>query len=86
MAQRGHLNLNIEAGLASINPEDSNQAYAQTYLSNLLLPYIESYWITLVYFIENRKLEEEESLNGKIQWLAESLFEEGQCHFQEACS
>ena len=55
MAQRGHLNLNTEAGVVSINRDDSMQAYTQTYLCHLILPYIESYWITLVYFIENKK-------------------------------
>jgi len=44
----------------------------------MLLPYIESYWLTLIYFIslENKNaLIEEDSLYNKIQWLAESLYD-----------
>jgi hypothetical protein len=53
----------------------------------LLLPFIESYWITLVYLIEHKSQEQnEETLPGRIQWLAENLYEEGQCKYYEACS
>jgi hypothetical protein len=54
----------------------------------MLLPLIESYWITFVYFIsyDNRSHpQDEEHLFSKIQWLVESLYQEGQVKFYEAC-
>jgi hypothetical protein len=51
------------------------------------LPFIESYWLTVVYLIQNKdQILAEDTLYGRIQWLAENLYEEGQCKYYEACS
>ena len=55
---------------------------------HLLLPLVESYWITLTFFVSNdsrNQAHEEESLYNKIQWLVESLYTGGQVKFYEAC-
>ena len=63
------------------------QAYSHSYLCNLIMPLVESYWLSLVYLIDNKDQEiDEDSLYFRIQWLAETLHEEGQCRFYESCS
>jgi len=52
-----------------MNLSDSKQQYGHSFLCHMLLPYIESYWLTLIYFIslENRNAYiEEDSLYNKI--------------------
>lgn len=63
--------------------------YSQSFLYQLLLPLLESYWITLTYFLlsdHKNQAHEEEALFNKIQWMMESLIASGQVKFYEACS
>ena len=53
-----------------------------------MLPFIETYWITIAYFavLQNRKLaHDEENLYQKIQWLLETFYSEGLLKFYESC-
>ncbi|CDW87851.1 male sterility protein [Stylonychia lemnae] len=68
--------------------QDSKQQYGHSFLCHMLLPYIESYWLTFIYFIslDNRQAQiEENSLYNKIQWLAEALYDQGHVKFYESC-
>lgn len=54
----------------------------------MILPFIESYWISFTYFLgqDNRNQpHDQDSLYNKIQWLLESLYSQGQVKFYEAC-
>lgn len=63
-----------------MNPKDVNQQNANSFLCHLLLPYIESYWLTLTYLtcIETKhQVILESDLYGKVQWLGETLYDDG---------
>jgi len=54
----------------------------------LILPFIETYWITIAYFAvrQNRKQShDEENLYQKIQWFLETFYSEGLLKFYESC-
>lgn len=60
----------------SLNSENHQQQYTHLFFFYLLLPFIEGYWLTLLYFasMDNRQqLHEEELVFNKIQWMAETL-------------
>lgn len=76
METRGLLQYNHQQASLKMDLQNSEQQYGQAFLCNLLLPFIESYWLTLTYFIslENKKAQhDEEAVFSKIQWLAETL-------------
>jgi hypothetical protein len=80
LSQRGFLIFNESTQQVTINTKDDISNYSQSFLYHLLLPLVESYWLTLVYFIsyDNRhQSHDQDLLYNKIQWLIESLYTAG---------
>ncbi|CDW80559.1 male sterility protein [Stylonychia lemnae] len=88
MESRGFFQYDKLNQTLKVDINNDQQQYGHAYLCHLLLPYIESYWLTLVYFltVDNKKSQiDEEQLYNKIQWLAEALFDQGLLKFFESC-
>ena len=51
MAKSNFIEANFENGTVRINMDNDQQSVAATFLYNLTLPFIESYWMTLTYFM-----------------------------------
>ena len=47
MHKRGFLELDLDKSIVKVNQEDPTQVNAQAFLYHLILPYVESYWITI---------------------------------------
>ncbi len=81
MISRGYIT--VESGIVKVIQEEPIK-----FLSSLLLPFIESYWITLS-FLTNMKQQislTKNVLAQKIQWLAETLYHEGYLVHFDCCS
>lgn len=88
MQERDFLKLDLLSGGIAIDPLQENQLIAQSFLCQLLFPYIDTYAITLAYFSIPTHLSqyhEEESLYQKIQWVIETLYQGGNLKFYESC-
>lgn len=86
MAKRKVINVTSEK--VWIDIQNDEQTIAATFHANLVLPFIESYWMTLAYFAasENRqKLHDSDKVFSIIQWQTESLHEKKLVSFYEAC-
>ena len=62
--------------------------FALNFLSSLLLPFIETYWVTmsLIKLLPPLELHTLEMLEIKVQTLAEAMFNEGFLIYFESCS
>ena len=86
MNQRGFLDYNEETQSVSLDSKNESQSYSQSFLYHLLLPLVESYWITLTFFVSQQQTNhDEETLYSKIQWIVQSMLSGGQVKFYEAC-
>jgi hypothetical protein len=57
-------------------------------LYNLILPFVETYWITIAYFavsLNIRQAHDEDNIYQKIQWILETFYNEGLLKFYESC-
>ena len=75
MSQRKFLKL--EGDKIIVDMKEEAQQLGQSFLYNLLLPFIETYWITIAYFAveQNRKqAHDEDNLYQKIQWFLETFY------------
>lgn len=78
--------LSFKDDTVSIDPKNENQSYGQSFLCHLLLPLVESYWITLTFFLSQQETpHDEEGVYNKVQWVMESLCTGGLVKFYEAC-
>ena len=81
--------LKISDGMVKVDTQNEKQSLGQSFLYNLILPFVETYWITLAYFAvqQNRMItHDEENLYQKIQWLLETFYSEsGILKFYESC-
>lgn len=81
--------LKVSEGIVKVDNENEKQSLGQSFLYNLVLPFVETYWITLAYFAvqQNRMTaHDEENLYQKIQWLLETFYSEsGILKFYESC-
>jgi len=68
-----------------IHPEGENQI---NYLNSLVWPFIDTYWVTFVFIFSlvPSKFVQEGKILEKIQWFAESLYEDQIITFYESCS
>ena len=59
---RGFLNLKEDSSGLKIflDLKDEAQSYKQSFLYHLLLPLVESYWVTLTFFLSQQQAHEEE--------------------------
>lgn len=77
-----------ESNEISLNRENSDML---NYLTSLIYPFIDGYWVTLT-FIQKFMLKGKQSsipmdqLRTRIQWLAETLHDDGYIKFYESCS
>ena len=59
---------------------------SHSFLYSLVLPFIECYMMTIVFFASNMiEVYEEETLYSKIQWIIETFYEKGILKFNESC-
>lgn len=74
-----------EDGLIIIHPEGENHI---NYLNSLIWPFIDTYWITFVFIFSlvPSKFVQESKIFEKIQWFAETLYEDQIVSFYESCS
>jgi glycerol-3-phosphate O-acyltransferase len=89
MAERKFLNVDLANNSININLKDDGQSTALSFLFHMLLPYIESYWITLTFFTGPEAKEhqhDEDTLYNNIQWLTENLYTEGLVKYYESCT
>ena len=81
--------LKVTEGMVKVDSQNDKQSLGQSFLYNLILPFVETYWITLAYFSvkQNRMTtHDEENLYQKIQWLIETFYSEsGILKFYESC-
>lgn len=74
-----------EEGLIIIHPEGENHT---NYLNSLIWPFIDTYWVTFTFIfslVPSKFIRESEMLE-KIQWFADSLYEDQIISFYESCS
>ena len=59
-----------------------------TFLSSLLWPLVDTYWVTIVFMFSMRANQTItlQKMIIQVQWLAESLYEERMLEFYESCS
>lgn len=62
--------------------------FAIQFLSSLLLPFVESYWVTLqfVKLMPANELHTLDDIDKKVQAIAETMFSEGMLTYYESCS
>ena len=81
--------LKVSDGMIKVDTKNEKQSLGQSFLYNLILPFVETYWITLAYFAvqQNRMItHDEENLYQKIQWLLEKFYSKsGILKFYESC-
>lgn len=72
-------------GLICIHPDGENHI---NYLNSLLWPFIDTYWVTFVFIFSlvPSKFVQESKICEKVQWFAESLYEDQIISFYESCS
>ena len=61
--------LKVTEGMVKVDSQNDKQSLGQSFLYNLILPFVETYWITLAYFSvkQNRMTtHDEENLYQKI--------------------
>jgi glycerol-3-phosphate O-acyltransferase len=60
------------------------------YMTSLIYPFIDGYWVTLTFLLKfmlgKMSTITIESLRNRIQWLAETLHDDGYIKFYESCS
>ena len=60
------------------------------YLTSLIYPFIDGYWVTLTFInkfiLGKQKRISLDQLRTRIQWLAETLHDDGYIKFYESCS
>jgi len=69
--------------------EDQNAEFGCNFLCHLVLPFIDSYWLTLTYVIQMYTRKESiggQELEQRVQWFSETLYSEGYFKFFESCS
>lgn len=79
--------LSIEDGLLKYStPKDKPNGLV--FLCSLIWPFIDSYWLTIVYIytLFPDKTVEESKIRSKIQWFAENLYEDKIILHYESCS
>jgi len=70
-------------------PRDDKMRFGYIFLYHLVLPFIDSYWLTFIYIVKMKEKEEvavDQILEQQVQWLAENLYDERFFHFYESCS
>jgi 1-acyl-sn-glycerol-3-phosphate acyltransferase len=74
-----------EYGKIAIHPEGQNHI---NYLNSLIWPFIDTYWVTFTFIFSliPSKFIRETEMFEKIQWFAESLYEDQIISFYESCS
>ena len=81
--------LKVSDGMIKVDTKNEKQSLGQSFLYNLILPFVETYWITIAYFAvqQNRMItHDEENLYQKIQWLLEKFYSKsGILKFYESC-
>ena len=56
-------------------------------MSSLITPFVEGYWVTLSFLLNmSQEVQQFDMLGHKIQYLAETLFDEGYLSLYESCS
>jgi glycerol-3-phosphate O-acyltransferase len=77
--------METEEGLILIHPEGENHI---NYLNSLIWPFIDTYWVTFVFIFSlvPSKFAQESKMYEKIQWFAQSLYEDQIMNFYESCS
>lgn len=77
--------METEEGLIVIHPEGENHI---NYLNSLIWPFIDTYWVTFVFIFSlvPSKFVQESKMYEKIQWFAQSLYEDQIMNFYESCS
>ncbi len=72
----------------AVDQKIESHLVGQSFLYNLLLPFVETYWITIAYFAvgQNRKIaHDEDNVYQKIQWFLETFYSDGILKFYESC-
>ena len=85
MKERGFVQIEDDRVRVASSAEGT---FAITFLSSLLWPFIDSYWMTFVFissllptnFIDEAKMQQ------KVQWFAETMYQERVVSFYESCS
>ena len=87
MAKRGFLQVITQGGQESIRITSEGK-FAITFFSSLMLPFVESYWVTLSYIklMPSGEMNTIEILEHKVQTLAETMYNEGILIYYESCS
>lgn len=72
-------------GNIAIHPKGENHV---NFLNTLLWPFIDTYWVTFVFIFSliPSKFVQESKMYEKVQWFAQSLFEDQIMSFYESCS
>jgi hypothetical protein len=54
--------LKVSEGIVTVDAKDDKQSLGQSFLYNLILPFVETYWITIAYFAvqQNRTIAHDE--------------------------
>lgn len=87
MSKRKFLKV-MEGDRIQVDIKQESQQIGQSFLYNLLLPFIETYFITIAYFavpINRKQVHDEDNLYQKIQWILETFYSEGLLKFYESC-
>lgn len=75
----------LENGSIIIHPDSENQI---NFLNSLIWPFVDTYWVTFVYIFSliPSKFVQEGKMYEKVQWFAESLYEDQIISYYESCS
>ena len=75
----------VDEDTVTIHPEGENHF---NYLNSLIWPFIDTYWVTFtfIFSLVPSKVIRESEMYQKIQWFADSLYEDQIISFYESCS
>lgn len=86
MAKRGYIEqlTGTEPALRLTKPGK----FALRFFNSLISPFIESYWVTLSFLktLKPKTHMQQYDIEQKVQWLAESLYDEGFLIYYDSCS
>lgn len=87
MQDRGFLTVFTQDNQEYVRLE-ANGKFAIQFLSSLLLPFVESYWVTLsfVNLLPTNEMQTVDDIDKKVQTLAETMFNESMLIYFESCS
>lgn len=88
MEKRGILTLGVAQNGTEFVRLSTEGKLAISFFSSLLLPFVESYWVTLSFIklLPVAEVHTAEILEQRVQSLAETMFNEGFIIFYESCN